>query len=272
MSTSQAAHAARVCSKGEHGFSLIELLVVVAVLAAVSFIAAGAMTGVSEHADEQLVYAEMQEIAQAIRRFKQDTGYYPKEGVFGLFDAATNPAGTVSDGAIQGVGSYTGATAAERADWFNSPANFYQLLNGPLLTNPPAGLDVWNPETARGWRPGGYVQGIRDGYVDVSSNHDNVADGSYTGIADVVGVADPFEAKAISGGGSGVDGTILDWSRDNRDGDRVDVERWGRPYLYEIDTTISPVSVKLISYGPNGKKNDPSDPDSNDDIELTISE
>lgn len=66
----------------QRGFTLIELLVVVAVLATMAGIAASVVGGYDQQAREQLVHTEMKNIAKAIYRFKQDTGYFPKEGVF----------------------------------------------------------------------------------------------------------------------------------------------------------------------------------------------
>lgn len=61
------------------GFSLIELLAVVLVLAILSTIALTAFDGVDDEAALQLTKTEMTELAKAVRRFKQDTGHYPDE-------------------------------------------------------------------------------------------------------------------------------------------------------------------------------------------------
>ncbi len=68
--------------KKQQGFTLLELLVVVSVLATLAGITAVAMDGYEQDAQEQLVQTEMKRIASAIYRFKEDTGYFPKEGVF----------------------------------------------------------------------------------------------------------------------------------------------------------------------------------------------
>lgn len=68
--------------KKQQGFTLLELLVVVSVLATLAGITAVAMDGYEQDAQEQLVNTEMKRIASAIYRFKEDTGYFPKEGVF----------------------------------------------------------------------------------------------------------------------------------------------------------------------------------------------
>ncbi|MDR0843433.1 MAG: prepilin-type N-terminal cleavage/methylation domain-containing protein, partial [Acidobacteriota bacterium] len=69
------------------GFTMLELLVTVSILAATAVIAVGTYAGVHRQTDELLVRVEMQEIAKAIQRFRQDTGYYPKTGPFDLKSA-----------------------------------------------------------------------------------------------------------------------------------------------------------------------------------------
>lgn len=208
---------------GQRGFSLLELLVVVAILAAVAFVAGGTFRGVRERANDQLVRTEMQAIARAIRQFRQDTGYYPKTGPFDL--PAGNPAR------------------------FYSPANFEQLLS-PI--SPLAGtghqLESWDPETGRGWR-GPYLQGYAEGFVDI---RDGINSGTPAGnpagnplagnnIPDVAGVADPFEHRAASVGGD----TLLDWSATAGGTER---EVWGRPYLvFGLDSR-----PWIVSMGPDG--------------------
>ncbi len=68
--------------KKQQGFTLLELLVVVSVLATLAGITAVAMDGYEQDSQEQLVKVEMKRIASAIYRFREDTGYFPEEGVF----------------------------------------------------------------------------------------------------------------------------------------------------------------------------------------------
>ncbi|WP_421867234.1 type II secretion system protein [Motiliproteus sp.] len=69
-------------NKQQQGFTLIELLVVVSVLAAMATVAVVAIGGYDQRAREELVVTEMKQIANAIYRFKRDTGYYPEQGPF----------------------------------------------------------------------------------------------------------------------------------------------------------------------------------------------
>jgi prepilin-type N-terminal cleavage/methylation domain-containing protein len=256
----------------QQGFTLLEMLMVISLLAAVAFVATTSYRGVLDRSNEQLVYTEMKEIATAIRRFKQDTGYYPREGPFGLAGAGL---GTVSDAEIQVKFPHAGATAAARARWFNSPANFYQILSatGPLATGQ---LATWNPETGRGWR-GPYLTGFAPGTVDIG---DGINAGPWgdplaattANVPDVDGLADRFVFSAVPVADAAVDQTLLDWSRTARP-NRIDIGRSGRPYLFfaigkgpdgvygSADDTIQ---HHLVSMGPDGVYG------TNDDIDLSV--
>jgi prepilin-type N-terminal cleavage/methylation domain-containing protein len=236
----------------QQGFTLLEMLVVVSLLAAVAFIGAGTFRGVLRSTEEQLVYAEMQQIAEAIRRFRQDTGYYPKEGPFGLDPSLCDP----PSGCTGEVIDLPDWASPSRELWFKSPANFYQLLS---TESPLAGtgnqLENWSAETGRGWR-GPYLTGFRE-YVDIGSGINAGADGNPlggVGIPDVDGIADPFEygPETVSGGS-----TLLDWSRTPRP-ERVEMGRWGRPYLFFANTR------ELVSMGLDGEYH------TSDDIVLSI--
>jgi len=245
------------------GFTLLEMMVVISLLAATAYVATGAYTGFIEDSQEQLVYSEMQEIAAAIRQFKQDTGYYPKTGPFALGTLAETTT-KVTDADLSDVrydGTlYSGLSSTTRSNWFNSPANLYQLLYGPLLSDHVSGLESWNAETGRGWR-GPYLTGIRDGFVDVVAG-DNPLDTSVTTrVPDVAAIADPFTAPHITT-------SVMDWKRQP---DGTVIEKWGRPYLFiELTTDV----WSLISMGPDGDYDDGvedlSDPDDEDNDNIII--
>lgn len=260
---------------GQEGFTLLELLVVIAILAGTAFIASGSFWHVREKSEEALVRPEMQEIARALRQFRQDTGYFPKEGPFAL-DLDTSIGGKVGeDGLPSQVRDLYSTNPDALRRWFYSPANFYQLLTSvsPLAgggTDHP--LAEWDPEAGRGWR-GPYLGGFRDGYVDIGDdinrdlNDTSLPDGQKadnvigdptavdnSAIPDVNGLADPFVYKPVAGGGSGVDDTLLDWNLLHRPADMSDAEevkkweagkrgQWGRPYLLlRVDSKTQCVS------------------------------
>lgn len=264
-----------VC-KTNKGFTLLELLVVVAILAAVASIASGSFWHVNEDVNKQLVYAEMRQIAAAIKQFKQDTGYYPKQGPFALGGSGGMPY-TQLDG---WMGS-SGGTASddEKRRWFESPANFYQLLTATCPLADTNDLCDWDKETGRGWR-GPYLTGFSDGYVDISDSINGTAYSAWhdkdpakigsgdKGVPDVIGLADPFEARSIKTSASEVGGTVLDWSRLRRKpsgdssgyaGRKHEHEReyWGRPYLYFLNVevvsdTVGNNKTFLVCMGPDG--------------------
>jgi prepilin-type N-terminal cleavage/methylation domain-containing protein len=242
----------------QRGFTLLEMLVVVTLLAAVAFIGAGTFKGVYRSTEEQMVYAEMQQIAEAIRRFKQDTGYYPKEGPFDLDSSLCAP----TSGCAGETTDLPGWVGSSPELWFKSPANFYQLFR---TDSPLAGaghqLENWSAETGRGWR-GPYLTGFRE-YVDIGSGINTGPGGNPLGgtaIRDVEGIADPFAYSSVSGGGSSVDNTLLDWSRVHRPdrSSQTEMDKWGRPYLFFADTR------ELVSMGLDGEY------DTDDDIVLVI--
>lgn len=228
----------------------------VAILATVAFVATGTMTGVNEDAQAKLVRAEMMELAKAMDQFRQDTGYYPKQGPFDL-DTATPP-GAVP---IDSLPSYAGTNNAERQRWFYSPANLEQLWVNPLYGTEHR-LETWDANSGRGWR-GPYLRGFEDGFVDIRDDiNDGTAAGDPSGdplagdnIPDVPGLADPFEGRAVNVGGN----TLLDWRADPGGSER---EYWGRPFLvfglvFGLDDSPSIVSMgRNGTYEPGGGGDD----------------
>ncbi|MCV6611676.1 MAG: prepilin-type N-terminal cleavage/methylation domain-containing protein [Amphritea sp.] len=82
--------------RDQQGFTLFELLVVVSVLAAMASIAAVAIDGYEQAAEEELVHVEMKNIAQAIHRYRADTGAFPAAGTDSTSDLSAlfeQPAG-----------------------------------------------------------------------------------------------------------------------------------------------------------------------------------
>lgn len=154
-----------VRARRAHGFTLLELLVVVTILAAVAGIAYGTMGGVQQRLDDDADRVQIAEVARALRQFRADTGFYPRQGPFAL------PA----DGGV------ALADCAPAPACFASPANLGQLFTAPCLdTSAPAqpfGFVVPDcasaPSTSaaepRRWR-GPYLQTNAGGslrYVDV---------------------------------------------------------------------------------------------------------
>lgn len=141
------------------GFTLIELLVVCSILAALSYTAWGSYTGIQEGAEDDIAHAEMRRLADGLKRFKADTGFYPGQGPFVLAapgTAETSVSLTRKD--CTPLGGVLRSWAAPNVDadkdaWFLSPANLAMLFQAPALcgNHPLAYLNRWNPDTRRGW-------------------------------------------------------------------------------------------------------------------------
>lgn len=178
--------------RNQQGFTLIELLVVVSVLAAMAGIAAVAMDGYEQEAQEQLVQTEMKRIASAIYRFKEDTGYFPKEGVF-------------SSDALFGADSGDDKTAynkAENLEWlFASPKVFDTNDDDKVDGSDAAPFErlAWDVNRSRGWN-GPYLEPSSQNYVvdNVTvcglseANFDTGFDGKQS-----AGLTDAFERNTL---------------------------------------------------------------------------
>lgn len=155
------------------GFTLIELLVVCSILAALSYTAWGTYIGIQEGAEDDIARAELLRLADGLKRFRADTGYYPGQGPFILAAPGTTETARVGGGFnCAPVGGVLRSWAAPNLDidkdaWFVSPANLALLFEAPALcaNHPLAYLNRWNPDTRRGWR-GPYLDVAARKWVD----------------------------------------------------------------------------------------------------------
>jgi prepilin-type N-terminal cleavage/methylation domain-containing protein len=149
------------------GFTLIELLTVCAILVALSYLAWGAYLDVDRRAEDELARAELLRLADALRRFHDDTGYWPGEGPFQLNSDCTNLSDIhavdsreigLDDGLVVG---------ADKGQWFDSPANLFLLFKKPVLCpgHRLAFLEHWNADAHRGWH-GPYLPTNKRHWVD----------------------------------------------------------------------------------------------------------
>jgi len=226
----------------QRGFTLIELLVVVSVLAAMAGIAASAVGGYDQQAREQLVHTEMKSIAKAIYRFKQDTGYFPKEGVF--------------------KADKLGLTGADKT-LYELPSSISWLVAEPLNSGGAKALE-WSVENSRGWN-GPYME-IEAAKRISTDNCDFTDLGAFnTAFVDVstpisiTSIEDVFERGELSYGGT--DHCFVDLIG----GQWRPTESSGMPYRYLIDfkndayldcKTAGEGCVVLLSAGLNGQFND----------------
>lgn len=190
----------------DRGFTLIELLVVCGILAATAYLAWGSYLGVQESAEDDIAHAEMQRLADALKRFKADTGYYPGQGPFVLASIGTTETANGSGFNCTPVGGVLRSWAAPNSDadkdaWFDSPANLALLFEAPALcaNHPLHYLNRWNPDTRRGWH-GPYLDLAARKWVDHGLDFN----------ADILNNTDP-SAGAPYGDGSPIVGSkILD--------------------------------------------------------------
>lgn len=258
------------------GFTLIEVMLVVAVLAAIAGGAILALTGTKEEVDIQLARSEMMTIKEAILKFKQDTGYLPKQGPF---DLELSGSGAVLLNSI--LSSRPGADTTDKTNWFYSPANFSQLFDQPQLnpTHPLKDLTQWNPDTRRGWR-GPYLSQFGEGLVDIGGGALPGLQPTGAGIPtdgtivrDLRGIADPFISEPLPLPKDNPNPYLyLKWRSSTThenlnpaDDDKTwcdirklecsDHDRWGRPYLlFDLDDKgpSDTKEARLVSMGPNG--------------------
>lgn len=261
----------------QKGMTLLEILVVVTILAAVSFIGTVAFDNTYDVTHVRIAHSEMQEIAKAIKQFKADTGYYPGQGPFALLED-TSGGGLVcaddaptSKGAISNTSSfssYSPSNETELTTWFESPANLIQLFQAPeICTEHPFANAVtldgntitWNVVTGRGWR-GPYLTRHLE-FVDIGDDLQTDGTGDPFSVSPdrleyVRAIADPFKHYPVTPGSSSRckeednnnEPCLMDWWPLPYDGNpdtETDkpFESYGRPYLYFIsEEDVSPVN------------------------------
>jgi prepilin-type N-terminal cleavage/methylation domain-containing protein len=162
--------------KHESGFTLLELLLVIALLSVTAGIMVQGYEGVQDQGRYDAARFEMAELRKALLQFRRDSGTndFPGQGIYDCTDAANdNPASVNPD---MDFPTEAGSTDAEKIAWCSSPANFWMLFVDPLGNG-------WNPDTHQGWN-GPYLQ-RKSGLI------------SYGGIDDVWGIADPYQSPFI---------------------------------------------------------------------------
>lgn len=240
---------------GSHGFTLFELLVVVAIIAAVASIGIAFFPEAEGVADDGLARSEMHIIASAVRRFEQDTGYLPRMGPFRGDDGADEDV----NGIVRPIST--------------SPFNLEQLLVEPDNSaandeywvetfNIPEALISFNPRTGRGWN-GPYLTEISVGCATIGDDF-RASSGGYTSgaVAAAATISDPFKNNSLTIAST----TVFTWRplRDNSNvvcGTNTSVEEEqyrGRPYLLLVDesegaTVLGCVAPCIVSMGPNGE-------------------
>lgn len=264
----------------DRGFTLIELLVVCGILAALAYTAWGSFTGVQQNAEDDIGRAEMLRLADAIKRFRADTGFYPGQGPFILAAYGTTTSANGPGFDCTPVGGVLRSWAAPDDDvnkdaWFASPANLALLFEAPALcaNHPLAYLNRWNPDTRRGWR-GPYLDLAARKWVDhgFDFNSDTLGTGNPDGQGTPVAGAKILDIPAFGAGPrqfaagptwKSCDGQeltagncLLGWREVPRetagyDADRYELPTHARPYaVFGLAANDFP---RLVYFGRDGK-------------------
>ncbi|OAI05507.1 type II secretion system protein [Methylomonas methanica] len=170
-----AARSKSIKIRPQAGFTLLELLAVIALMAVVAGTALLAYEGVQDQGRQDATRFEMAEIRSALLKFRRDSGSndLPGQGVYVCEDPAN--AGKINPDLVN-LPAEAGTTDDAKLAWCESPANFWMLFADPLGSG-------WNPDTHRGWN-GPYLQ-RKSGLM------------SYAGVDDLWVITDAYQATYL---------------------------------------------------------------------------
>jgi prepilin-type N-terminal cleavage/methylation domain-containing protein len=213
------------------GFTLMELLTVIALMAIIATVAITSYDGTQEQGRYDVTKFEMNQIRKALIQFRQDSGSndFPTQGSYDCTDETNG--GLVSESNSEFYfPTEAGTTDADKIAWCQHPANFWMLFTNPfdIDANP---QKQWNIDTKRGWN-GPYLQ-RKDGYLALDSNTVNLTDIT----TPVWAIADPYTADQT---GSGVE-----WSVNT---DSEILNKAALPYLLLIDLNNN-YQARIVSAG-----------------------
>ncbi|MEM6974332.1 MAG: prepilin-type N-terminal cleavage/methylation domain-containing protein [Pseudomonadota bacterium] len=208
--------------RDEAGVTLLELLVVLAIVATLAGLGAQVFTSVSSDAEETLAKAEMRTLANAFHRFRRDTGYWPKQGPFAV-DASS----------VEAL----------------HPANMAQLFRQPADAG---GDDIlpYDATSNTGWN-GPYLRELDAATVEVGAmGADGTGDPATGTLTTMRGVGDTYDRPATD------TGHFLWIAVSDDPSDSEKPLQLGRPILYvPAPDTASGVRCDracLIGFGEDG--------------------
>ena len=231
------------------GFTLVELLVVVAILLAISYLGFAVVFDTQQRAEDQVARAQLLNLARALRQFKADTGYYPGQGPFALNQPCTLDGVAVAPGALRPtVDLVPSGMQANACAWFQSPANLLLLFRDlPLpadAMHAQASLLTWDAAAQRGWR-GPYMPHAALAWLDIGTNID-----SGTLLADVP--AQPAGPSFAPPGGAYLRWRAIPSYANGYVAARDDFERHPRPILHFDLERESGGRPRVVYPGPDG--------------------
>lgn len=264
------------------GFTLIELLVVVSILSAIAFTTATGLQYIDREVDSQLTTVELAEVAKAVRQFRADTGYFPREGVFDVKATSTTGCSSSLFDSLSGGSSGNGHPAAkfdlsasslpsyltalpscdEKLYWFYNAANLSQLTGVGIETHMETDVFPWQETSLRGWR-GPYLDASAEGFVDMGYVDFDPSDLGFDWAVDGVaqstgGIVEDIPAVFVGGENKSIGSYFLSRrvSQDNpsyTSGDVENLEYAGRPVLMFVEKTdVVADRVVLLSAGADG--------------------
>ncbi|NQY86304.1 MAG: prepilin-type N-terminal cleavage/methylation domain-containing protein [Colwellia sp.] len=222
----------------QNGFTLMELLTVITLMAITATVAITSYDGVQDQSRYDVAKFEMTQIRKALIQFRQDSGTnsFPAQGSYDCTDDVNGGSITQPNSEFN-FPAEAGITHTQKIAWCEHQANLWMLFTNPFDTtaNP---QKQWNPDTKRGWN-GPYLQ-RKDGYLTLSDNTINLVD-----IPDAIwAIADPYVVNQQNTG--------VQWSIQTTS----DVlNKAGTPYVLLVDITNTPslYQPRLISAGEDGK-------------------
>jgi len=215
----------------QSGFTLLEMLVVAALLLVIAGGVVTSFRDVGSDATEQAARYQMQQLGKAIEAYYSDTGVIPSR------DTPTDL-------------SFLFVKPASAADW---SIDYRRGWRGPYLSGHKyLYVDIGDDLAANGTS------------VDDSSSagEPNLIASGGDVIESVIAIADPFDHYPVDNGvsrsrdGCYTSDCLFEW-RKIEDDDSSRLDRFGRPYLaidLELlqDNTIKPGAARLVSLGSNG--------------------